>query len=172
METVQTNHVCDLVFPCEADASQVAVQAVKALQGNGLFGVELFETSDGKILVNEIAPRPHNSGHYTLDWGGPSQFEAHVRLAMGWPQITPRSNSYAVMANLLGQEGAGPFQKGVPVALAIEGVFVHWYGKENRPGRKMGHLNVVGATGESVQDTTVRAIEARNHFYRQILDSN
>ncbi|MEZ0327082.1 MAG: ATP-grasp domain-containing protein, partial [Fimbriimonas sp.] len=73
METVQSNHVCDLVFPCDADGSAIAIAAVEAIQGQGLFGVELFELENGEILVNEIAPRPHNTGHYTLDWGGVSQ---------------------------------------------------------------------------------------------------
>lgn len=85
METVQKDHVCDLVFPADVDASEIAIQAVKAVGGNGLFGVELFETNTGEVLVNELAPRPHNTGHYTLDWGGISQFEQHIRLTLGLP---------------------------------------------------------------------------------------
>lgn len=160
METVQTNHVCDLVFPSGVDASSVALAAARAMGGFGLFGVELFEREDGHFLVNEIAPRPHNSGHYTLDWGGVTQFEQHVRIAYGLPPMEPKGHEVC-MANLLGQEGAGDWRKGLQAALADPDVRVHWYGKpESRPGRKMGHLNTTGA------DTVERAVAARERFYR------
>lgn len=166
METVQTHHVCDLVFPCEADGRDVAIRAIRAVHGTGLFGVELFELEDGQILVNELAPRPHNTGHYTLDWGGPSQFEAHVRAVMGLPLAQPESSSFAVMANLLGQEGAGDYLQGLSAALGYAGAHFHWYGKvESRPGRKMGHLNVQGRAGETVADVVERAKRARADFY-------
>ncbi len=160
METVQTNHVCDLVFPSGIDASEVAIAAVRAVGTFGLFGVELFETADGQVVVNEIAPRPHNTGHYTLDWGGVSQFEQHVRLTMGLPPIEP-SGGPVCMANLLGQEGAGDWREGLRAALSEDPeVRVHWYGKaESRPGRKMGHLNVPG------DDCVERAKKARERFY-------
>lgn len=158
METVQTDHVCDLVFPAGVDASTVAIAAVEAVGGYGLFGVELFETEEGSFLINEIAPRPHNTGHYTLDWGGVSQFEQHVRLAMGLPLAEP-SGGPVCMANLLGRAGAGDFHKGLAAALTVEGVHVHWYGKENRPGRKMGHLNAVG------EGCVERAVLARDRFF-------
>lgn len=165
METVQTHHVCDLVFPAPATtdlarAQAVAIAAVEAVEGFGLFGVELFERENGEILVNEIAPRPHNSGHYTLDWGGVSQFEQHVRLAMGWP--TDEAVGGAVcMANLLGQHDAGDVRLAIAAAIASPGVFVHWYGKsEAKPGRKMGHLNAVGP------EAVGRAVAARERFYR------
>ncbi len=161
METVQTDHVCDLVFPAGVDASEIAVQAVEAVEGHGLFGVELFELADGTFQVNEIAPRPHNTGHYSLDWGSVSQFEQHVRLVMGWECARPNGQA-ACMANLLGQPGATNHRKGVEAALrAVDGAHVHWYGKaESRPGRKMGHINVVGA------DCVERAKLARTAFYR------
>jgi 5-(carboxyamino)imidazole ribonucleotide synthase len=101
METVQVNHVCDQVFPAGIDASAAAIAAVEAVQGYGLFGVELFETTTGNFLINEIAPRPHNTGHYTLDWGGVSQFEQHVRLAMGFPCALP-TGADTCMVNILG----------------------------------------------------------------------
>lgn len=101
METVQVNHVCDQVFPAGIDASEAAIAAVEAVQGYGLFGVELFETTPGTFLINEIAPRPHNTGHYTLDWGGVSQFEQHVRLAMGFPCALP-AGADTCMVNILG----------------------------------------------------------------------
>jgi 5-(carboxyamino)imidazole ribonucleotide synthase len=160
MTSVQENHVCDLVFPSEVDASEVALAAARAFGGPGLFGVEMFELEDGRVLVNEIAPRPHNSGHYTLDWGGISQFEAHVRLVMGW-QVPEPEGAPACMANLLGQPEAGDHRKGIGAALEDPDVHVHWYGKvESRPGRKMGHLNAVGG------DCVERAKAARERFYR------
>lgn len=145
METQQVNHVCDLVFPTDCDASQVALDAVRAVDGYGLFGVELFECHDGSIQVNEIAPRPHNSGHYTLDWGGMSQFEAHVRLVAGL-ELPPIVGQPTAMVNLLGQEGAKDFRDAIRKTLAeIPQAKVHWYGKaEAKPGRKMGHINVTG----------------------------
>ncbi len=169
METIQVNHVCDLVFPCDADGSEIALAAVEAVGGMGLFGVELFELEDGSILVNELAPRPHNTGHYTLDWGGVSQFEQHVRLVMGWPAVEPLGWA-TCMANLLGIQPSGDYRKGIEAALQEPEVRVHWYEKEPaRHGRKMGHLNVPGRSwGYSPQETPSlvrRAREARDRFY-------
>ena len=159
-ETIQTNHVCDLVFPCTTDASEIAKAAVEAVKGRGLFGVELFELESGEVLVNELAPRPHNSGHYTLDWGSTSQFEQHVRVATGLPLGSLSGGHPVCMANLLGQETAGDPRVGLARALAYPGIHVHWYGKtQSRPGRKMGHLNAVGA------NCVERAVEARAAFY-------
>jgi 5-(carboxyamino)imidazole ribonucleotide synthase len=160
METVQTNHVCDLVYPASTDASEIAIAAVEAVGGKGLYGVELFDLGDGKFVVNELAPRPHNTGHYTLDWGGVSQFEQHVRLVMDLPLIKP-VGSDTCMANLLGQPNAGDYRNGLRAALTGDpDVRVHWYGKaESRPGRKMGHLNVSG------ENCVQRAIAARERFY-------
>ena len=167
VETVQTDHVCDLVFPCDADGTDIALRAVDAVGGRGLFGVELFHMEDGRLSVNEIAPRPHNTGHFTLDWGGPSQFEAHVRAVLGLPPVDPVSPGFAVMANLLGQPDAGDYRRGLPAALAHEGARLHWYGKaEAKPGRKMGHLNVVGRAEESVPEVVERAVRAREAFHR------
>ena len=143
METIQSKHVCDLVFPSGVDASEIAMAAVEAVKGRGLFGVEMFELESGEILINELAPRPHNTGHYTLDWGGVSQFEQHVRLSMGYPLSSPEGRE-TCMANLLGQEGAGDFRTGLTAALEDPRVHVHWYGKaEAKPGRKMGHVTRV-----------------------------
>lgn len=161
METIQTNHVCDLVFPARANASDVALASVRAVGGQGLFGVEMFEMDGGEVLVNEMAPRPHNSGHYTLDWGAVSQFEQHIRVVTG---LTPgQTNGVSVcMANLLGQENAKDFRNGTRAALLDPTIHVHWYGKvDSRPGRKMGHLNAVRGS-----DLVERAIAARERFYR------
>jgi 5-(carboxyamino)imidazole ribonucleotide synthase len=160
METVQTNHVCDLVYRANTDASEIAIAAVEAVGGLGLYGVELFELEDGSFAVNELAPRPHNTGHYTLDWGGVSQFEQHVRLVMGLPLMEPNGRE-TCMANLLGQPGGGDHRLGMRAAMQADpDVRVHWYGKtESRPGRKMGHLNVVG------EDCVQRVVDARIRFY-------
>ena len=176
METVQVNHVCDQVFPSGTDASEAAIAAVVAVQGYGLFGVELFETESGDFLINEIAPRPHNTGHYTQDWGGISQFEQHVRLATGLTCATPQGFD-TCMVNVLGQKefppqdweggGEGLNPKAVEAMQnARSSLFtshpqanLHWYGKaESRLGRKMGHINVSGP------DCRNRAIAARNTF--------
>lgn len=160
METVQVDHQCDLVYPCDADGAEVSLAAVEAVGGAGLFGVELFEKADGSLVVNEIAPRPHNSGHYTLDWGGLSQFDAHVRLALGIP-VAPDDGAPACMANLIGQEGAGEWRRGLIAALVTDpSLGVHWYGKRQaRPKRKMGHINAVGG------DAVGRAKKGREAFY-------
>lgn len=160
VETVQTGHVCDLVYPADVDASEIALAAVEAIGGYGLFGVELFETRDGRILVNEIAPRPHNSGHYTLDWGGPSQFDQYIRVGLGLP-LAPLDGIPTAMANLLGQPDARDWRLGLYAALVHDpGVRVHWYGKaRTRPGRKMGHINATGPYGRG------RVVAAREKFY-------
>lgn len=164
METVQRKHICDLVYPAHADASAVALAAVEAVGGQGLFGVELFETKDGDILVNEIAPRPHNTGHYTLDWGDVSQFEQHVRLVMGFPLETPSGYRPVCMANLVADtSGEFDLAAGLNAALGENGVHVHWYGKaEMRPGRKMGHINAVHTDSRGAID---RAVSARERFW-------
>lgn len=161
VETIQTHHVCDLVFPCETKANDVAIAAVESVSGYGLFGVELFETKTGEILVNEIAPRPHNSGHYTLDWGGLSQFDMHVRAVCSLPCPVP-DGAPTCMANLLGQENAGDWRRGLVAALETDpDARVHWYGKGvAAPGRKMGHINAVG------HDIVERAKKARERFYQ------
>ncbi|MEQ1932409.1 MAG: ATP-grasp domain-containing protein [Fimbriimonadaceae bacterium] len=161
METVQTNHVCDLVFPADLDASEIAIAAVGAVQGFGLFGVELFEDQNGNLSVNEIAPRPHNTGHYTLDWGGISQFEMHVRLVMGFPVPAHVEGSAVCMANLLAPDIAEfDLRKAEALALTEPGIQVHWYGKGLRPGRKVGHIN---ATHGQIKTA---AIAARERFWR------
>lgn len=143
MVTEQKGHVCDLVYPASVDATQVAMRAVEAVgMSPGLYGVELFECKDGQIMVNEIAPRPHNTGHYTLDWGGTSQFEQHVRVALGLPLDPAPAGAPTTMANLLGVDGPFDLRAATTAALALHGVHVHWYGKQvMRLGRKMGHIN-------------------------------
>jgi 5-(carboxyamino)imidazole ribonucleotide synthase len=161
VETVQADHVCDLTFPTPHDASEVALAAAQAIGNVGLFGVELFQLASGELLVNEIAPRPHNTGHYTLDFGGISQFDMHVRVVMGLPLPAVSGTQPTPMANLLGQPNAGDFRAGIRAALAHDPrARIHWYGKhEAKPGRKMGHLNLPGGTA-------AEARAARDAFYR------
>lgn len=161
METIQSNHVCDLVFPSGIDASKTALEAVKAVEGFGLFGVELFEHLDGSLSINEIAPRPHNTGHYTLDTAGVSQFEQHIRLALGLTPATP-SVEPAAMANILGQTKVIDGWKEARDAVLADfpDIHFHWYEKhESKPGRKLGHINAVGEGAREM------AKLARDHFY-------
>jgi 5-(carboxyamino)imidazole ribonucleotide synthase len=127
------------------EARRVAVAAVEALEGVGVFGVELFLTRGGEVLVNEIAPRVHNSGHWTIEACRTNQFEQHVRAVVGLPLGEPEQHSPAAMVNLLGAEDAhgAVAIEGLDEALRLPGVAVHLYGKrEVRPFRKMGHVTV------------------------------
>jgi len=122
-------------------AREIAVALAEALALEGLLAVELFETPDGRLLVNELAPRPHNSGHWTLDACVPDQFEQAVRAVCGWPLAPPRALARARMVNLLGDDVAG-----WTGWLARPGTRLHLYGKaEARAGRKMGHVTLVEA---------------------------
>jgi len=127
-------------------ATQIATQAIKVLDGVGIFGVELFLTKSGEILVNEIAPRPHNSGHYTVEACATSQFEQIIRAVTNLPLGSTKLISPAVMINLLGEEGyeGEPFIEGIHDALEIPELSFHFYGKSfTKPFRKMGHITVL-----------------------------
>lgn len=128
------------------EAEDLAIRCVKALDGVGIFGVEMFLTKNNRVLVNEIAPRPHNSGHYTIEACVTSQFEQHLRAILGLPLGSTELVMPAVMVNLLGAEGyqGKPCFEGIDEVLSIPGVSVHIYGKkETKPYRKMGHITVV-----------------------------
>ena len=154
VQNAHRNHILDLtVAPAESLPPEAAQEAVEITRGVfedlGLVGtacVEFFLTHDGKMLVNEIAPRPHNSGHWTIDAAATSQFEQQLRAVCGLPLGSTEGLRPAAMANLLGDlwEGGEPDWAAV---LALPGVSLHLYGKaEARPGRKMGHLTAVAAT--------------------------
>ncbi|PSP55163.1 5-(carboxyamino)imidazole ribonucleotide synthase [Halobacteriales archaeon QS_1_67_19] len=142
-------------------AREVAEDVLELLSGRGVYGIELFETSeaqgasdttDGEILVNEIAPRPHNSGHYTIEGAVTSQFEQHARAVTGRPLGATDLRGPVVMANLLGDvEARRPAEiSGVESVLSHPGASYHWYGKrEVYPLRKMGHVTVVDPDGEA-----------------------
>ena len=130
-----------------ARAQELAMQAAQAFEGlRGVFGVEMFLTRSGEILINEVAPRPHNSGHYTIEACVTSQYEQHLRAISGLPLGSTELLVPAVMVNLLGAPGASgrPCIVGLEEAMAIEGATIHIYGKEQvRPMRKMGHAVIV-----------------------------
>lgn len=142
------------------EAQTLACAAVDALQGVGVFGVELFLSRAGKLYVNEIAPRPHNSGHYTIEACATSQYEQHLRAIMGWPLGDTELLRPAAMLNLLGEPGCvgKPVVLGLNEALAIPGLSFHLYGKaETRPLRKMGHVTILGETVKEVLNKAQQA---------------
>ena len=142
-------------------AQDVAGDVLDLMDGRGVYGIELFE-ADGEILVNEIAPRPHNSGHYTIEGAYVSQFEQHVRAIAGWPLGTTELRAPTVMSNVLGDVEAPrrAEPRGVQNVLASPGAAFHWYGKaEVRPLRKMGHVTVVPTAGEGRETLLRRARE-------------
>jgi len=130
-------------------ADQIAQQLVRSLPMTGLLAVEFFIDKNNQLLVNEIAPRPHNSGHHTIESMMTSQFEQHLRAILGLPLGSTRMLMPSVMINLLGEPGySGPvLYEGVPECMAIEGVNMHLYGKKTtRPYRKMGHVTIIAPT--------------------------
>ncbi|MEA5559494.1 5-(carboxyamino)imidazole ribonucleotide synthase [Nodularia spumigena] len=153
VETQQEEQVCRRVIaPADITPNQAAeIEAIahtllNNLQVVGVFGIELFLTPDGKVLVNEIAPRTHNSGHFSLDACETSQFEQHLRAVCGLPLGNPALHcASAVMVNLLGYEiSQSDYQSQRQKLAEIPQAFVHWYGKtESRPGRKLGHVTVL-----------------------------
>jgi len=169
VETVQQNHICHIVrAPAAGDAAmlaraaEIARQAVETIDGIGVFGVELFALADGSLRYNEIAPRPHNSGHYTIEGCVTSQFENALRAVLGLPlgsatMVAPA----AVMVNLLGTRSAPARAEGLAQALAVRGIHVHIYGKiASRVGRKMGHITALGATVAEAESRARAAADA------------
>jgi 5-(carboxyamino)imidazole ribonucleotide synthase len=132
-------------------AREIAFDVLELLEGRGVYGIELFETRDGEILVNEIAPRPHNSGHWTIEGAVCSQFEQHVRGVLGWPLGDASLRSPAVTANLLGDVAEPEVAElsGTGAILEAPEASLHWYGKrEVRPLRKMGHATLTEADAD------------------------
>jgi 5-(carboxyamino)imidazole ribonucleotide synthase len=157
VETIQHNHICHVVkapapvpSPVATRAVEVARKAVETVGGVGSVGVELFLTKDGQILINEMAPRVHNSGHYTIEGCVCSQFENHVRAVLGWPLgSTTMLAPAVVMVNMLGAGKGTGAPLGISKALAVPGAHVHVYGKSiSASGRKMGHVTALGKTAE------------------------
>ncbi|ATA84358.1 5-(carboxyamino)imidazole ribonucleotide synthase [Capnocytophaga sputigena] len=127
-------------------ARAIAVQVAEAFQVVGLLAVELFLTAEGEVLVNEVAPRPHNSGHYSIEAAYTNQFEQHLRAILDLPLGNTDSKVAGVMVNLVGAEGyqGDVIYENIEQILAMQGVTPHIYGKrETRPFRKMGHVTIV-----------------------------
>jgi 5-(carboxyamino)imidazole ribonucleotide synthase len=160
VETIQRDHIChQIIAPAEVDnsvadiAQQAALACVKAIDGIGVFGIELFLTEDGEVLVNEIAPRPHNSGHYTIEGCYTSQYENAIRAINGLPLgNTELITGAACMINLLGErDGSGVPSS--PDKMLQSKAKLHLYDKaDSRVGRKMGHITAVADnTDEAVK---------------------
>jgi 5-(carboxyamino)imidazole ribonucleotide synthase len=161
-ENRHSHHILDLSFaPArlpEAVAAAARSHVAKVAEGLelvGLVALEMFLLPDGSLLGNEIAPRPHNSGHWTMDACAASQFEQHIRAVAGLPLALPERHHDAVMRNLIGPEGMAAW----PRLVATAGVVPHLYGKaEARPGRKMGHATRLLPTGSLAGMTDAEAL--------------
>ena len=143
-------------------AMKMAAEVMRIFAGVGMFCIEMFVTGDNRLLVNEVAPRPHNSGHYTIEACVTSQFENHIRAVAGLPLGDTSLLKPAVMSNILGENGfsGSAYLEGMREALEIPGVFVHVYGKsETNPKRKMGHVTVIADTPEEALTRSDKATQ-------------
>ncbi len=176
VESRQENGICreviapapDLAPERAAEAEMLAMRIAGELDVVGILAVELFETADGRILVNELAMRPHNTGHWTMDGAGTSQFENHLRAVLDLPLGSPQARApYTVMVNILGGE-VGRLYDAYPHVMARDpGLKVHLYGKSVKPGRKVGHVNVYG---DDLDDLLERARHAAAWFEGRLDD--
>ncbi len=144
------------------EARQIAVKVAENLKITGLLAVELFLDQNDHILVNEVAPRPHNSGHYSIEASFTNQFEQHLRAILGLPLGSTDSKAIGIMVNLVGAEGyEGPVvYENIEQVMKLEGVTVHIYGKsQTRPFRKMGHVTVVDQARDSAYDKAKKVKE-------------
>jgi 5-(carboxyamino)imidazole ribonucleotide synthase len=166
VETIHQNNICHIVKAPAAisaesrqKAEQLAADVLLRLDGAGVFGIEMFLTAGGEVLVNEIAPRVHNSGHHTIEANETSQFGQHIRAITGLPLGSTRMVApAAVMINILGDRQGLAEVSGLEEALAIPGVSVHVYGKlETKPERKMGHITALGDTLEEALEKAEKA---------------
>jgi len=149
-------------YKLQRHAIEIATRVIEAFGMVGILAVEMFQTKDGQILVNEVAPRPHNSGHHTIKANYTSQYEQHLRAILNLPLGATDIQSAAVMLNLLGEPGFDGEAKyeGLQEALGVPGVYIHLYGKKyTRPARKMGHITVLGENLEQAQE---RAASIKN----------
>jgi 5-(carboxyamino)imidazole ribonucleotide synthase len=159
----------DLADHLASQAQQIALTIAKELDVTGILAVEMFETTDGQVLINELAMRPHNTGHWSQDGAVTSQFENHLRAVLDLPLGSPAARApWTVMVNILGApdraDGSpvGRLYDGYPHALARDPhLRVHLYGKDLRPGRKVGHVN---AYGDDLEDCLERARHAAAWF--------
>lgn len=170
VETIHERNICvEVLAPAPVNdqqrkaAEKIAVEVAELLDGAGTFGIEMFLTKSGEVLVNEIAPRVHNSGHYTMEASRTSQFEQHIRAVTGLPlgdtgMVVPA----AVMVNILGERNGPTTLTGLSDVLAVPHVSVHLYGKApTKVDRKMGHIT---ATGKTLSEARKRARLARQQL--------
>ncbi|MSW98206.1 MAG: ATP-grasp domain-containing protein, partial [Actinobacteria bacterium] len=149
--------------PIHNMAADIAQQIAVGLDVTGVLAVELFETTDERLLVNELAMRPHNSGHWTIEGSVTSQFEQHLRAVLDLPLgSTAMRGEWAVMVNILGGPSSDSLAERLPHALAHHAdVKVHLYGKQPRPGRKVGHVTVLA---DILEDAVAQARGAAAFF--------
>ena len=171
VESTQRDGVCaEVIAPAPRSAgrvaevaSEIAFSVAEALDVTGVLAVELFETSDERLLVNELAMRPHNTGHWSMDGAVTGQFEQHLRAVLDLPlgSTAPRE-PWSVMVNVLGGPAVGTMEDRYPALMAHQpAVKVHSYGKQPRPGRKVGHVN---ASGAELDEVVFRARAAAQYF--------
>jgi 5-(carboxyamino)imidazole ribonucleotide synthase len=170
--TYQKDGVCsEVVAPfgseaLQASAAEIAQRISEGLGVVGVLAVEMFITKEGELVINELAMRPHNSGHFTQDGCITSQFEQHLRAVLGWPLgDTSMSADFAVMVNLLGVDQENNLVDHFPAAMQkFPKIKCHSYQKAPRAGRKMGHLNLVGLDADEL---LTQARQARDLIYNQ-----
>ncbi len=175
VETVQRDGICVEVYapaPGLSDelgsaAQELGLRVANELGVVGVLAVELFETADGKLLVNELAMRPHNSGHWTMDGAVTSQFEQHLRAVLDYPLgDTSAIAPAAVMANVLGAPQTPTMsmdERMHHLFARIPDAKVHLYGKGERAGRKLGHVNIIGTDMDELRERAVRAAHWLSH---------
>ncbi len=170
VRTVQTNGICtEVVAPAPGltddeivAAQHAALTVAQALGVVGMLAVEMFETRDGRVLVNELAMRPHNSGHWSIEGAVTSQFENHLRAVLDLPLGDPAAVApYSVMVNVLGGDKGGLYHAYLHCMARDPGLKIHMYGKEVRAGRKLGHVTVVG---DDLDDLLARAHHAADYL--------
>ena len=174
VQTVQVDGICrEVIAPAPGLSKDTAVEAeamalkiAAELGVTGLLAVELFELRSGELMVNELAMRPHNSGHWTIEGARTSQFEQHLRAVLDLPlgSCAPPEGTFTVMVNLLGGTDPDIFDRYIHVMAADPAVKVHFYGKEVRVGRKIGHVTIVGGPDDDVTEVRDRARRAASYL--------
>ncbi len=167
VETVQEDGICrELRVPAgigntmAAYAEEIARDIARRIDLVGIMAIEFF-VSRSELYVNELAPRPHNSGHWTIEGARTSQFEQHLRAILDWPLGSTEPTGDAIVTlNLLGEgDGTDP-RSGLPAGLSVSGANIHLYGKDARPGRKVGHITAVGEDVAAIERTVQRASDS------------
>jgi 5-(carboxyamino)imidazole ribonucleotide synthase len=182
VQTVQVDGICrEVIAPAPGlpedialSAEALALRIAAELGVVGLLAVELFETARGGLLVNELAMRPHNSGHWTIEGARTSQFEQHLRAVLDLPlgSCQPPAGTFTVMANLLGGTDPDVFDRYLHVMAADPAVKVHFYGKGVRAGRKIGHVTIVAGLEDEVEAVRDRARRAASYLRWGTEDGN